>query len=313
MKNLYMMFSLILLIGIVTSCSEQKPTTQAAGKLMVFAGIPPVSNIAEIIGGQDVAVKTLLPPGQSPHSFTPRPGLIKQLGQAKLYISVNLPFEQHIIVPLLKSKAITVCYADMGITKHSMSEHLYKHNHALGQPHDEHKATATRPVAKLVNPDPHVWLSTANDLIIAKNITAALCKVDPVHAATYHRNLAGFTKKLAKVKHELEQLLAPYKGQTLYVYHPAFGYFAAEFGLKQEAVELGGKQPTPKQLAILIKNAKQDKVKFIFVQPRFSERSAEIIANQIGAQVIRLNPLSHDLLDNYLKIAKNIKKSMIKR
>lgn len=325
MKFLSVLFSFILMIVVMTGCSEQKPITQADGKLIVFAGIPPISSIAEAIGGKYISVKTLLPEGQSPHSFTPRPGLVKELGQAKLYISVNMPFEHNIILPVLKQRAIVVCAADAEIKKISIGEHHHEHDHAAETDHDDHGEIAEQSQHSTekketntehdhseapVHPDPHIWLSTANDLIIAQNITTSLCQIDPAHAETYRQNLANFTKKITKIKVELEQLLAPFKGRTLYVYHPAFGYFAAEFGLKQQAVEHEGKQPTPKELVALIKNAKHDKVKFIFVQPRFSERSANIIATQIGARVIRLNPLSHDLLGNYLKIAESIKQAM---
>jgi zinc transport system substrate-binding protein len=311
MKSLYVFFSFILLMLVITGCSEQQPVSQTAGKIIVFTGIPPISNIAEAIGGEYIAVKTLLPPGQSPHSFTPRPGMVKKLGLAKLYISIDMPFEHNIIVPLMKKSDIQLCAADAGIKKISISGH---HHHDKADEHKEHEhesaeADHDKPVA---HPDPHIWLSTVNDLVIAQNITTSLCQIDPPNAVTYRSNLAVFTQKITKIKAELEQVLAPFKGRTFYVYHPSFGYFAREFGLKQEAVEHDGKQPTPKEMATLIENAKHDKIKFIFVQPQFSKRSAEIIANQIGAKVIRLNPLSDDLLGNYLKIAESIKQSMNK-
>jgi zinc transport system substrate-binding protein len=341
MKNLYLIFCFVLMVAIIGGCSEQQSTPQTPGKLIVFTGLPPISSIAEAIGGEAIVVKTLLPAGQSPHSFTPHPSLIRELGQAKLYISVDMPFEQNIILPVLKQKSIMVCAADLGIKKLSIGEHhhdhategeehaAHHHDQANEAKHTEHQANSLGGSAKKANkhkehieadddhhhaapahPDPHIWLSTTNDLIIAKNITTALSQVDPDHAETYRRNLATFSQKINKVKIKLEQLLLPFKGRTLYVYHPAFGYFAAEFGLQQQAVEHEGKQPTPKELAGLIKNAKHDKVKFIFVQPRFSERSADIIAKQVGAKVIRLDPLSHDLLGNYLKIADSIKQAL---
>ncbi len=311
MKRLYIFFSLIV-VFIIAGCSEQKKVPSADnGKIIVFAGIPPISSIASAIGGDYITVKTMLPPGQSPHSFTPRPGLVKELGLAKLYISVNMPFEHNIIVPLLKKGDIQICSADTGVKKISIIGH---HHHDEAEEHQsaEHKPEVADHDKPVANPDPHIWLSTVNDVIIAQNITTSLCEVDPNNATAYRDNLAVFTKKITKIKAELEQVLAPFKGRTFYVYHPAFGYFADEFGLTQEAVEHAGKQPTPKEMAVLIKNAKHDKIKFIFVQPRFSERSAEIIATQIGAKVIRLNPLSGDLIENYLKIAESIKQSMNK-
>ncbi len=318
MKRLYLFFSFILMLLVIAGCSEEKPAAQSSveQRITVFSGIPPVSTIAAAIGGKYVAVETLLPPGQSPHSFTPRPATIKALGKAKLYIAVNMPFEKNIIVPLLKKNKVALCMADKGVDKIAMGAHHHHDGEGEHKPHDEqHAAAAVEAVhgkQTLANPDPHIWLSTVNDIIIAKNITDSLCQVDPAHAASYRKNCAALSVKFSTIKKRLAKLLSPYKGDTFYVYHPAFGYFAHEFGLKQEAVEHNGKQPTPKELAQLIKNARNDGVKFIFVQPRFSQRSADIIAEQLGGQVIRLDPLSSDLLKNYLTIADSIAAAMRK-
>lgn len=105
----------------------------------------------------------------------------------------------------------------------------------------------------------------------------ALAAVDPEHASVYRANLKKVSAVLEQLQKDNQQLLAPYRGSTFFVFHPAFGYFAHAYGLHQEAVEVAGKSPTPKQLRALIQKARADKVKVIFVQPQF-DRSAGLLS-----------------------------------
>ncbi len=107
----------------------------------------------------------------------------------------------------------------------------------------------------------------------------------------------------------LRNELLPYKGKTFYVFHPAFGYFAAAFGLKQRAVEAGGRSPSPRQLAALIEQARKEKVRIIFVQPQFDQKGAEAIARAIDGTVINLDPLAYDVLGNFSRIAESLDRS----
>ena len=131
-------------------------------------------------------------------------------------------------------------------------------------------------------PDPHIWLNPLLVKTQARTICDALVELDPQHAADYRKNLAAFEADLDRVHAEIAATLAPLKGRELFVFHPAFGYFADAYGLKQVPVEIEGKEPTAKQLAELIARAKADHVKVIFVQPQFSRKSAEAIAQAIG-------------------------------
>ena len=101
-------------------------------------------------------------------------------------------------------------------------------------------------------------------------------------------------------------MLAPCKGKTFYVYHPAFGYFADAYGLKQVSVEIEGKEPTAKQLADLITRAKADGVHVIFVQQQFPRKSAEAIAQEIDGVVIPIDPLSENYVANLEDIARKL-------
>src|SRR5262249_48962959 len=109
--------------------------------------------------------------------------------------------------------------------------------------------------------------------------------------------------ELDALERRLEASLAPYRGQAFYVFHPAFGYFADAYGLRQESVESEGKPPTPRQLVKLIQKARADHVKIIFLQPRFNQQAAESIAQSLGGAVMPMDDLAYDVVENLNKIA----------
>ena len=94
------------------------------------------------------------------------------------------------------------------------------------------------------------------------------------------------------------------------VYHPAYGYLLEAYGLKQEAVELEGKEPGPRRLAELIDEAKADHIKVIFVQPQFNPASAATVAQAIGGVVVSLDPLAYDYMSNLRALAAKIAKGL---
>ncbi|MEM9015877.1 MAG: zinc ABC transporter substrate-binding protein, partial [Verrucomicrobiota bacterium] len=155
--------------------------------------------------------------------------------------------------------------------------------------------------------DPHVWLSPAMLTQQAQRIASILKEHTPDEANDeIATNLANLEADLAKVDAELKTALAPLKGQTFYVYHGAFAYFAQAYGLEQKAIEVNGREPTPKQVAEIAKQAKEDGVKLIFVQPQFAQTSAMSLAETIGGQVHSLDPLERDVIANLHTIAEAI-------
>jgi zinc transport system substrate-binding protein len=100
------------------------------------------------------------------------------------------------------------------------------------------------------------------------------------------------------------------KGKTFMVFHPSFGYFADAYGLRQEPIELEGKNPTGRQLAEIIRRAREERIRVIFVQPQFSRKSAEVVARSVGAVVMPIDPLARDYLANLERIAETIAKGL---
>ena len=137
----------------------------------------------------------------------------------------------------------------------------------------------------------------------AQTILNALLEVDPANRAVYEANYKAFISKLAALDAELKSVFAGKQGLQFMVLHPAWGYFARTYGLKQVPIEIEGKDPKPAQLKELIEYAKKNRIKIIFVQPQFSRRSAKLVAKEIGGQVVFADPLAADWPDNLREVA----------
>ena len=93
------------------------------------------------------------------------------------------------------------------------------------------------------------------------------------------------------------------------VFHPSWGYFAKAYGLIQLTIEIEGKDPKPKALQKIISQAQKEGIKAIFTQQEFSDKSARVIARELGINVIKETPLAKDWSANLIKKANAIANS----
>ena len=121
----------------------------------------------------------------------------------------------------------------------------------------------------------------------------------------------------ASLLHDLEELdaeingsLSGFSNRTFMVFHPSWGYYARDYNLTMMAVESEGKEPSFSDMKEIIEIAKEKNISYIFVQPQFSTRSAEVIAKDIGCTVIPLDPLAKDYITNMHEVTENIKQSL---
>ncbi len=283
---------------LLSSCNGGKG--EVSGKLGVFVSVAPQAYFVERIGGQRVDVQVLVGAGQDPHSFSPTPRQITELGKARIYFMTGVAFEEALCAKLSGSgDKLKIVDTREGIK-------LIEGNPCEGEGHEGHEGAAEHVEDK----DPHVWLDPKIVRIQAGTICRELCAADPEGRVEYESSLAKFIADLDAIDAELVQTLAPFKGRTFYVFHPAYAYFAASYGLKQEAVESGGKSPGPKHINELIKQAREEGVKVIFVQPQFSTKAAETIADGIGGAVVPMDPLEKDYIGNLKDMAAKIRGSL---
>ena len=144
--------------------------------------------------------------------------------------------------------------------------------------------------------DPHVWLAPLNMAIMANTMAETLQELDPAHAKEYAANAETLTDQLEVLHGYLQSILTPVKGRILLVYHPAYGYFCDAYGLHQMAIEREGKPPRGQDLTALIQTARKEKIRAIFTQPQFDQRTARTIASAIGARVLSFEPFPQDYI-----------------
>jgi zinc transport system substrate-binding protein len=293
-KNVWF-YILIPVLALMVSggCSPRKD--QPAGKPVLVVSILPQSWFAERIGGDRIEVMVLVGPGQSPHSWEPSPRQMSDLSRAGAWILSGTDFE------ISLTGKVSALYPDLRIvdgTRGVVFRSMEEHDHEGEARHDEEEEAE--------GIDRHTWLGREPAKIMAGHIRDTLASIDPAGAGFYEKN---YQAVIADIDREFDLLtvsLAPMKGSSVFVFHPAFGYFLDEFGIRQEAVETGGKEPSPQTLDALISEAKEDGVKVIFVQAQFPVSAAKTIASSVGAEVVPLDPLAPDWLDNIRRMGKAV-------
>jgi zinc transport system substrate-binding protein len=281
-----------------------------AAPMEVFVSISPQKWVSDHVGGSLVVTHVLVGKGQDPHTYEPTPKQIAALSRAKMYFTLDLEFEEQ-IVPRLEKTVPTLHMIDTAdaIPKIAMTAHEHDEPGHGESGHDEH-AHAKDKHHHEEGMDPHVWLSPLNLKIMAAEMAKAMIAHDSANKSSYEKNLEDVNQILDRVHQQITQELAPYHGASFYVFHPAFGYFAQAYHLQQQAIETGGKSPSPKQLSALINQAKANKARIIFVQPQFDPKSAQAIADGIAGEVVPLDPLAEDVVSNLEIMAGKIKTAL---
>jgi len=263
----------------------------------VTVSILPQKYFVEKIGGDRVKVNVLVLPGSSPHSYEPRPRQMLALKKSRIYFTIGVALEK---AWLPKFRAVNpdlaVVDTHQGIERIPMeSRHLHEND-----PKQEEEGEM----------DPHIWLSPPLVRIQAKNILEALVRADPQGKDLFQKNHDKFALEIASLDDELKKILAPEKDAAFLVFHPAWGYFARDYGLKQISVEMEGKNPGPKDLQHIIELARERNIKVVFAQPQVSPRIAETIAGAIRGQVALIDPLSGDWAGNLKQAAEKFKSAL---
>ncbi|RUM68368.1 MAG: cation ABC transporter substrate-binding protein [Sulfurospirillum sp.] len=262
----------------------------------ICVSIPPEAFFVQKIAGDQAEVTVLIPPGSSPATYTPKPSQLRAIKKASLYFTIGVPFEQNW---LKRFKSINPSLQIIDITKGIQKRPM---NHTLEEgDHEEEHHHGTL--------DPHVWLSPKLAIVLAKNIKEALSQTDPDHRELYEKNLKKFAQEANGLHEEIMERLKSLPFKTFIVFHPSFGYFADEFGLRQVAIEKEGKEPTLKYIQRVIDFARKHHIHTIFTEPQFSQKSARYIAKHIGGNVVSIDPLSQNWDTNLREITRSFEKA----
>ena len=159
--------------------------------------------------------------------------------------------------------------------------------------------------------DPHVWLDPMNLIVMTDNTVAELSAADPDNAAFYRENGEALKAEIKKVNDEVAAQLKDVEGKSFVVHHPAFGYFAERFGLKQLPLEVEGKEPGAVDMAKVVDFIKKNNVKAVFMQAQIPDSVIKSVAEETKVRVITLDPLKENVLENIRETAKEIKGALI--
>jgi len=278
----------------------------AWGKVAAFVSLGPQKYFVQQIGKDLVDVQVMIPPGADFHIYEPKPKQMVAIARAQLYFAVGIEFEKARLKKLSRGNPqLKVVRTDQGIQKIPMA--TYHHPGKNEAHHVETEIDQDKDYPASSGLDPHIWLSPPLVRKQARAILTALQEIDPVHQSNYEANYQAFVAEIAELDAELKNILSAKRGFQFMVFHPAWGYFAHTYGLQQLPVEIEGKNPKPAQLKELIEHARENDIKVIFAQPQFSTRSAELIAREIGGQVVFADPLAEDWAGNLRKVARQIK------
>lgn len=261
------------------------PTAVSSPPLRVFVTLPPQAYFVERLGGDQVVVDVLLAPGRSHHTYEPTPQDLVRLSKSEVYFRIGAPFENALATKL----AFTLDEIEIVNTQDQVELVQVSESDGEGKP------------------DPHFWLDPVRMKSVAQVMAETLIRLRPESAVVFRENLRVLELDLETLDQNLETKLAPYRGQSVYVFHPAYGYLLNRYGLKQVAIERDGKEPGPRDLAFILDQMKANQVRVLFVQPQFSPRTAKTLSESLDLAVVTLDPLARDYIANLESIGESIR------
>jgi len=268
----------VLLTLLAISCA---PKSEMTGKISIVVTILPQVEFVQSVGGEKVDAIVMVPPGQDPHTYAPTPSQLAAVKQAKMYAMMGSGVEFEL--------------AHMDRIE-AANKHMLLIDCSKG--------------IDLIHNDPHTWLSPRNAKIMVENIYDGLIKVDPTNEEYYVNKKYEYLLKLDKLDKEIEARLVTITNKYFMVLHPAWGYFARDYGLEQIAIHIEGKNPSAQDIVNLVQKAKEHNIKVVFTEPQFDTRSASTIAKAIGGTVVCIDPLAKDYIDNMYRVLDALVKGM---
>jgi len=251
-----------------------------------YVSIQPLRELIRGIVGDDFAVEVLVPPGASPETFEPTARQMIELNGARLIFNVGLIDFETALLPRIEASDRIVALSE-GIEPIAGS---CSHAHAGER---EHAHAGEQERAHGV--DPHIWTSPKALQRMAANAFEAIRRICP-DSAKYAVNYGRLQRELADLDRRTAAKIAAAGKSYFIIYHPAYTYYARDYGLRQEAIETDGKEPSARHLAEIIDRARHDGVRRIFYQRQFPASTVEVVAHDIGAEAVPVDPLREDVV-----------------
>ncbi|NOQ22962.1 MAG: zinc ABC transporter solute-binding protein [Candidatus Aegiribacteria sp.] len=288
------LLSALALLVILLQSGCEAASSEEGGKLTVAVSVLPQKYFVEKIIGDSIDIFVVVPPGANPATYEPSPSDMRNMSSADVWFTIGVPFESPWLPrftgtnPDLRIRSTIENIARLPIDRYGVT------GHGASSEHHDHGGGS---------PDPHVWLSPDLVRSQAAVIAEELSLLDSSGADGYMANLNSFNTEIDSLQNRIRSLIDSSSSRSFIVFHPAWGYFADEFGLIQIPIETAGSEPSPREMSLLIDYARENDIRAVFVSPQFSASSANTIAAEIGVEVSYIDPLAEDWSTNLCNVA----------
>ena len=276
-------FVLIIIIILLSGCSA----SESDNKEIIGVSIVPQETFVKAIVGENYEVVTLIPPGSSPETHQPSIRTLEKINRAKLYFSIGVETEKANILPTIKE------YENMEIIDLANAvDQIYPPRY-FSENNDENELNHDHN-----GRDPHIWLSPKRVIVIVEIMTDKLINAYPKDKDLFLKNSKNYIKKLNDLDKYIQMKIKNADTKDFIIYHPSYGYFAEDYDLNMIEIETDGKKASISRIDEIAKIAKDKKIKTIYYQEEMSFKQAEIIANEINGEIIKLKPLSSNYIES---------------
>jgi zinc transport system substrate-binding protein len=294
--NKILIKTMALVVAILLfSCKTPKTRNSDNNKPVITVSILPQKTFIEKIAGDDFHVNLLLPPGASPASFTLLPSQLKDISTSKIWMRIG-----YIGFEFSWQDKITQANPNMKVLDLSENLELISTENTSSD-----GATSTAGI------NPHIWLSPKIVKQISRLITDELSVLKPERKDVYEANYEKFCREINILDAEIINMLEKYSERTIIVFHPVLTYYARDYGIIQESLEPGGKEPTPQRMAEIINLAKTKNIRVIYIQSELDVEQASVFAEEVNGKIIEVNPLSPEWAENLKEITRIITENFV--
>ena len=267
----------LLIVGCATKSESDKKT--------IYVTITPMQSIVEEITAGDFDVEVIVPKGASPETFEPTPKQVTAFSDAEFIFSTGLiDFEQSLVKRISGDAEVANLSKDIELIAGSCSHGNHQHKHGI---------------------DPHIWTSPRALRTMVTNAHDVIMAHYP-DSVKYTEATERLLERIDALDTYCAARIEAAGVEAMMIYHPAYTYYARDYGIDQIAIEHDGKEPSLRQTTALIEKAKEHGVKSIFRQPQYSEDKVRAIADAADAEIITTDPLAEDILGEIERVTEII-------
>jgi len=264
------------LSGLLMSCggTQDSTVTPVADRLIVAASFYPIAEIVQRVGGDDVQLLALTPPGVEPHDSELSAKQLEELSNADIVFFIGGGFQPDLekAIASLPDTAIAIDLLK-SVDLISAEDDTEGHDHG-------HSDT-----------DPHVWLDPANMVKMSAIVSQEIAKAKASLTSALTNRQTEYANELNEVGSLIDTTFATCERKELVSAHDAFTYFTKRANLN--AVPISGvdpeNEPSAKELEATAKTARDKDVTTVFFEEVFPKAFADTVAKAIGASIDSIN------------------------